>query len=90
MLAFIPETDFADESLNGYLLRLAEENFLGSTTALLRPIGIRLKAQYSPRELQAIAEYHGLELQQLQRLAMADDENDARQGNQQSQPLAPA
>ena len=69
MLAFIPETDFADESLNGYLLRLAEENFLGSTTALLRPIGIRLKAQYSPRELQAIAEYHGLELQQLQRLA---------------------
>ncbi|AIL59265.1 TniQ family protein [Pseudomonas alkylphenolica] len=69
MLAFIPETDFADESLNGYLLRLAEENFLGSTTALLRPIGIRLKAQYSQRELQAIAEYHGLELQRLQCLA---------------------
>ena len=69
MLAFIPETDFADESLNGYLLRLAEDNFLGSTTALLRPIGIRLKAQYAQRELQAIAEYHGLELQRLQRLA---------------------
>ena len=69
MLAFIPETDFADESLNGYFLRLAEENFLGSTTTLLRPTGIRLKAQYSPRELQAIAEYHGLDVQRLQRLA---------------------
>lgn len=69
MLAFIPDTDFDDESLNGYLLRLAEENFLGSTAALLRPIGIRLKAQYSQRELQAIAEYHGLEVQRLQCLA---------------------
>jgi hypothetical protein len=69
MLAFIPETDFVDESLNGYLLRLAEENFLGSTSALLRRTGIRLKAQYTPRELQAIAEFHGLEAQQLQRLA---------------------
>ncbi|MGE8152032.1 TniQ family protein [Pseudomonas vancouverensis] len=69
MLAFIPETDFADESPNGYFLRVAEENFLGSITTLLRPTGVRLKAQYSQWELQAIAEYHGLELPRLQRLA---------------------
>ena len=69
MLAFIPETDFADESLNGYFLRLAEENFLGSVTTLLRPTGVRFKAQYAQRELQVIADYHGLEVQRLQRLA---------------------
>ena len=69
MLAFIPETDFAGESLNGYLLRLVEENFLGSVTTLLRPTGVRFKAQYAQRELQVIADYHGLEVQRLQRLA---------------------
>ena len=69
MLAFIPNDDIADESLNGYLLRLAEENFLGSTHALLRPTGVRLKSRYTEAERSAIAQYHGLDVQRLDRLA---------------------
>lgn len=69
MLAFIPYDDIADESLNGYLLRLAEENFLGSTHALLRPTGVRLKSRYTEAERSAIAQYHGLDVQRLDRLA---------------------
>lgn len=69
MLAFIPDEHFADESLNGYLLRLAEENFLSSTNALLRPTGIRRKAHYSESERAIIAEYHGLEVQRLDQMA---------------------
>lgn len=70
MLAFIPYDDIADESLNGYLLRLAEENFLGSTHALLRPTGVRLKSRYTEAERSAIAQYHGLDVQRLDRLAV--------------------
>lgn len=69
MLAFLPYDDIADESLNGYLLRLAEENFLGSTHALLRPTGIRLKSRYTEGERSAIAQHHGLDAQRLDRLA---------------------
>lgn len=39
MLAF-PLTPYADESLNGFLLRLSEENFLGSSSTLLRAAGV--------------------------------------------------
>lgn len=69
MLAFLPYDDIADESLNGYLLRLAEENFLGSSHALLRPTGVRLKSRYTEGERSAIAQYHGLDAQRLDRLA---------------------
>lgn len=69
MLAFIPNDDISDESLNGYLLRLTEENFLGSTHALLRPPGVRLKSRYTDGERSAIAQYHGLDAQRLDRLA---------------------
>lgn len=68
MLTFTP-APASDESLIGYLLRLAEENFLGSTSTLLRPSGVRLKAVYSEPELTALAETHGLPLQHLQCLA---------------------
>lgn len=68
MLTFI-SAPYPDESLNGYWLRLAEENFLGSTNALLRPSGIRLKAVYTEPEMVALAETHGLPLQQLQQSA---------------------
>lgn len=68
MLTFIPD-EHADESLNGYFMRLAEENFLGSSSALLRPVGIRLKAQYSDLELSTVAQCHGLDEQRLQQLA---------------------
>ena len=69
MLAFIPDDDIADESLNGYLLRLAEENFLGSTHTLLRPTGVRLKSRYTAGERSVIAQYHGLDVQRLEHLA---------------------
>lgn len=69
MLAFIPHDDIADESFSGYLLRLAEENFLGSTHALLRPTGVRQKSRYTEGERSAIAQYHGLDVQRLDRLA---------------------
>ena len=69
MLAFIPNTNLVDESLNGYLLRLADENFLGSINTLLRPTGVRFKASYADLELASIAQYHGLDEQQLRRLS---------------------
>jgi hypothetical protein len=69
MLAFIPDTKFVDESLNGYLLRLADENFLGSINTLLRPTGARFKASYADLELASIAQCHGLDEQQLRRLS---------------------
>lgn len=68
MLAF-PLTPFADESVNGYLLRLAEENFMDSSAALLREAGVRLKARYSETELNAISETHGLDCAGIQQLA---------------------
>lgn len=69
MLAFIPDTNFVDESINGYLLRLADENFLGSINTLLRPTGVRFKASYTDVELASIAHYHGLDEQRLRRLS---------------------
>lgn len=68
MLAF-PLTPFADESVNGYLLRLAEENFMDSSAALLHEAGVRLKARYSEAELNAISETHGLDCAGIQQLA---------------------
>ena len=67
MLAF-PLTPFADESVNGYLLRLAEENFMDSSAALLREAGVRLKARYSEAELNAISETLGLDDSAIQQI----------------------
>lgn len=69
MLPFIPDPFLADESLNGYLLRLAEENFIGSLNVLLRPTGIRAKTCYSADELATIADYHGLDTERLLQLS---------------------
>ncbi|MBV2132392.1 TniQ family protein [Pseudomonas sp. MAP12] len=68
MLTFI-SPPAVDESLNGYLLRLAEENYLGSTNALLRPTGVRIKARYTGDDLVSLAQVHGLPPQQLQQLS---------------------
>ena len=68
MLAF-PLTPFADESVNGYLLRLAEENFMDSSAALLREAGVRLKARYSETELNVVSETHSLDCPGIQKLA---------------------
>lgn len=68
MLAFLL-TPFADESVNGYLLRLAEENFMDSSAALLREAGVRLKARYSEAELNAVSEAHSLDFARIQQLA---------------------
>lgn len=54
MLAFLPEP-FLDESLNGYLQRLAEANFLSSASLLLSARGLTLKAQYTPAEIELLA-----------------------------------
>lgn len=64
MLTFKP-TAKPDESLNGYLLRLAEENFLGSPKSLLRKTGFRIKACYGDEELIEISNILGLDIQQL-------------------------
>lgn len=64
MLTFTP-TAKPDESLNGYLLRLAEENFLGSPRSLLRQTGLRLKACYGDEDLLGITNILELDLQQL-------------------------
>ncbi|WP_179061443.1 TniQ family protein [Pseudomonas taiwanensis] len=69
MLTFTVEQEFHDESLNSYLARLAGENFLGSVSALLRPVGVRYKSTYSQDELAATALCHSLELPLLERLA---------------------
>ncbi len=68
MLAF-PLTPYADESLNGFLLRLSEENFLGSSSTLLRAAGVRLKARYSETELNVVSETHSLDCPGIQKLA---------------------
>lgn len=68
MLIFTP-APADDESLNGYWLRLAEENYLGSNNALLRPAGVRIKARYTGDDLVALAQVHGLPPQQLQQLS---------------------
>lgn len=68
MLAFRLEP-FADESLNGYLQRLAEENFLSSASLLLSTQGLTLKAQYSPAEIEVLAQLTQQPADRLQPLA---------------------
>ena len=58
-----------DESTNGYLVRLAEENFLGSPCSLLRMAGIRHKAFYTGAELNQIENTFGLKETVLKSLA---------------------
>ena len=53
MLAFKPQP-YLDESLNGFLLRLAEENFIDSAGTLLRSAKVRYKGLYSKEEVAAI------------------------------------
>lgn len=69
MLSFTPAPCLPDESLNGYFLRLTEENFLASINALLQPTGVRFKSSYTDIELTAIAECHELDLNLLRQLA---------------------
>lgn len=59
MLTF-PVSPHVNESLNGYLLRLAEENFLDSPCSLLRLASVRHKACYTDAELQLVEETLGL------------------------------
>lgn len=68
MLTF-PVSLHPDESLNGYLLRLAEENFLDSPCSLLRLTGVRHKACYTDAELQLIEDTLGLNEVALRPLA---------------------
>jgi hypothetical protein len=68
MLAFLPEPH-ADESLNGYLQRLAAENFLSSANQFLRTQGLVLKLQFTPAELEALAQLMQQDVVLLQQLA---------------------
>ncbi len=70
-LAF-PLQAHPDESLNGYLLRLAEENFLDSASRLLGPTDVRFKARYTEPELSAISEMYTMEPSALTTLASFD------------------
>lgn len=68
MLTFLPPA-FADESANGYFLRLAQENFVGSPSALFRAAGVRFKARYSAAELETLSEVLGIDHSGLGKLA---------------------
>lgn len=50
-LLILPEQNYSDESLLGYLARVADENFLPSVGALLAPVKLRVKGRYSSEEL---------------------------------------
>lgn len=63
-LLFAPEP-FRDESLPGYLLRLAQVHFLPTVQQLLRPAGLRAKAQYSEEEVQRFAACYGMDVEPL-------------------------
>lgn len=65
-------TPHADESINGYLVRLAEENFVNSVSPLMRETGVRFKALYSPAEAETIAKGLGLDIDMIVRLAAYD------------------
>ncbi|MEZ2745789.1 TniQ family protein [Halopseudomonas bauzanensis] len=71
MLTFKPEIH-SDESFTGYLLRLAEDNFLSSPTDLLRTTGLRLKASYTSDEIEKLATSVGLDTLSLQHAAEFD------------------
>ena len=60
MLAFKPQPHL-DESLNGFLLRLAEENFIDSAGTLLRSAKVRYKGLYTREEVAAITDTLGLD-----------------------------
>lgn len=64
MLTFKPPME-QDESVGGYILRLAENNFLSSPSRLLQPASIRLKAAYRPGELKSLAAFHELDEEAL-------------------------
>ena len=68
MLTFKPDPG-ADESLNGYLLRLVETNSIGSANVVLRIANLRAKAGYAEPEVAAIARSLELDLHHIQRLA---------------------
>ncbi|NWC08817.1 TniQ family protein [Pseudomonas agarici] len=68
LLSFRP-SPHADESFNGYLMRLAEENFLGSSTRLLQQVGIRFKARYSEAEVKTLGEAYGFDQSAVAALA---------------------
>lgn len=70
-LAF-PLAAHPDESVNGYLLRLAEENFIDSVPRLLAPAKVRLKACYAKPELEGIGEAYGIDCSTLKTLAGFD------------------
>lgn len=61
-------TPYADESINGYLVRLTEENFVGSVNTLMSETGVRFKALYSPTEAKAVAKGLGLDSDLIVRL----------------------
>lgn len=65
LLSFRP-APHADESFNGYLMRLAEENFLGSSTRLFQQVGIRYKARYSEVEVKTLAEAYGFDQDEVE------------------------
>lgn len=60
LLSFRP-APHADESFNGYLMRLAEENFLDASTRLLQQVGVRFKARYREAEVQTLSEAYGFD-----------------------------
>ncbi|MAQ52490.1 MAG: hypothetical protein CMK97_16340 [Pseudomonas sp.] len=68
-LLILPEQNYSDESLLGYLARVADENFLPSVGALLAPVKLRVKGHYSPEELLEMSQGLGLSLEHLQQLA---------------------
>lgn len=68
MLAFLLKPH-ADESLNGYLQRLAAENFLSSANQFLRTQGLVLKLQYTPAELESLARLSQQDVALLQQMA---------------------
>lgn len=60
---------YEDESFTGYLMRLAEENLLDSSTRLFLQAGLRFKARYSRSEVHQLGETYGLDPSALQAMA---------------------
>lgn len=69
MLPFTPEQHFEDESLQGYLVRLVEENCLDTVSQFLRTLEINHKATFTENELVVMADASGVELSKLQAMA---------------------
>lgn len=68
-LLILPKQNYSDESLLGYLARVADENYLASVGALLAPVKLRVKGHYSSEELLEMSQGLGLSLEHLQQLA---------------------